>query len=29
MNQNDLYVEELFNILGEEEKIPQLGKKDN
>lgn len=29
MNQNDLYVEELFNILGEEEKKPQLGKKDN
>ena len=29
MNQNDLYVEELYNILGEEEKKPQLGKKDN
>lgn len=29
MDQNDLYVEELFNILGEEEKKPQFGKKDN
>lgn len=28
-SQNDLYVDELYNILGEEEKHPQLGKKDN
>ena len=29
MAQNDLYVEELYNVLGEEEKKTQLGKKDN